>query len=105
MMLAKLTLAELPRVEHAVIKCVPYFSTALALFLMSFPNEYYDWAPWSRQLLKLASVLLLFRVEVGRAWPDIGARILCYSICFSHSCNKHYPKGFPCGLVVYLIHC
>jgi hypothetical protein len=50
MMLAKLTLAELPRVERAVIKCVPYFSTALAL---SFPDEYYDLAPWSRQLLKL----------------------------------------------------
>lgn len=41
MMLAELTLTDLPRVGHAIIKRVPYFSTAMALFLMSFPDEQY----------------------------------------------------------------
>jgi hypothetical protein len=40
-MLAELTLTDLPRVGHAIIKRVPYFSTAMALFLMSFPDEQY----------------------------------------------------------------
>lgn len=59
---------------------------------MSFPDEYYDWAPWSRQLLKLASVLLSSRVELGRAWPDIGARILCYSTASPALATSIIPK-------------
>lgn len=40
-MLAELTLTDLRRVGHAIIKRVPYFPTAMALFLMSFPDEQY----------------------------------------------------------------
>jgi peptidoglycan/LPS O-acetylase OafA/YrhL len=109
MMLAELTLADLPRVEHAVIKCVPYLSATLALFLMSFPDEYYDWAPWSRQLHELASVLFPSRVQLGRAWPGIGAQILCYSICFSHSLRQALSQKFLVWLggvsySLYLLH-
>jgi len=83
MMLAELTMCQMPPMEHPVVKCVPFLSAFLGLFLMSFPTEYYDWASWSRFLHHLGSSLFPSWAELDRAWPGIGAQILCYSICVS----------------------
>jgi peptidoglycan/LPS O-acetylase OafA/YrhL len=109
MMLAELTMCDLPRGEHPIIKCIPYLSAALGLLLMSFPNEYYDWASWSRRLHELSSVMFPPGVELGRAWPGIGAQILCCSVCFSHSLRRALSQKFLLWLggvsySLYLLH-
>ena len=109
MMLAELTMCDMPRGEHALTKCIPYFSTALGLFLMSFPNEYYDWASWSLRLHEVGSSLFPSGVELGRAWPGIGAQILCYSVCFSPSLRQALSQKFLLWLggvsySLYLLH-
>ena len=109
MMLAELTMCDWPRREHPVIKCIPYLSTALGLFLMSFPNEYYDWASWCLRLHELGSLLFPPGVELGRAWPGIGAQILCYSVCFSPSLRHALSQKFLLWLggvsySLYLLH-
>jgi peptidoglycan/LPS O-acetylase OafA/YrhL len=109
MMLAELTMCDLPCGENAIARFVPYLGTGLGLFLMSFPNEYYDWASWSRQLHELALVIFPSGIELGRAWPGIGAQIVCSSVCFSSSLRKALSQGFLLWLggvsySLYLLH-
>jgi peptidoglycan/LPS O-acetylase OafA/YrhL len=109
MVLAELTMCDFPRVEIAIVKCIPFVSSAFGLLLMSFPNEYYDWAPWSRKLHELGSFVFPSGVEFGRAWPGIGAQILCYSVCFSASLRQAMSRKFLLWLggasySLYLLH-
>jgi peptidoglycan/LPS O-acetylase OafA/YrhL len=109
MILAELTMCDLPRVDMAIVKCLPFLSSAFGLLLMSFPNEYYDWALWSHKLHELGSFVFPSGVEFGRAWPGVGAQILCYSVCFSASLRQAMSQKFLLWLggasySLYLLH-
>jgi peptidoglycan/LPS O-acetylase OafA/YrhL len=83
MMLAELTMCEIPAMEYAILKCVPFLSALLGLFLMSFPSEFHEWASWSHFLHDLGLSLFPRSSLQDRAWSGVGAQILCYSICVS----------------------
>lgn len=83
MMLAELTMCDMPPMEHPALKCLSFLSAFLGLFLMSFPNEFSGYAAWSRLLQHIGTSLFPSWAEFGRAWPGVGAQILCLSVCVS----------------------
>ena len=55
---------------------------------MSFPAEYHKVAPWSRWLLDLHYKVFPQYAFVDRAWPTIGASLLCFAIIMSPHLRK-----------------
>ncbi len=82
-MLAELTMWQLPPLENPMVKCVPFLGAFLGLFLMSYPHDYHGFASWSETLFNLGLQIFPVAVHWDRSWPSIGAQILCLSICLS----------------------
>ena len=83
MILAELVSDDLPSRHNLLTTLLPFPLAFAGLFLMSFPNEYYEQTTWSRILAQAGRLIFPLSSEMGRAWPGLGAQILCFSVCFS----------------------
>jgi hypothetical protein len=83
MLIAELSILSLPPPNHRLLKPIPFVISALALYLMSYPDEYANWTPWSRSLQNFGTHIFPTNADFGRFWPGIGAQMLCLSIFFS----------------------
>lgn len=64
---------------------IPYFFAVLGLYLCSFPDSYYEVAPWSNRLYQIGQMIFPANPLYGRFWPGIGAQMLCAAILYSPS--------------------
>ena len=83
MMIAELSMTQLLTTKTRILTYTPYITFVLALILLSYPNEYADWATWSRTLLHLGQRMTPPGKDLGRFWPGLGAQLLCTSILLS----------------------
>ncbi|KAL9617107.1 MAG: hypothetical protein Q9160_008097 [Pyrenula sp. 1 TL-2023] len=65
------------------VQALPFVLAFFSLILMSYPNEYTTWAPWSRLLLNIGYTIFPDSTDFGRAWPGLGAQFLCMSVMIS----------------------
>lgn len=65
------------------LQALPLILAFVSLVLMSYPNEYTTWAPWSRFLLNVGYAIFPDTTDFGRAWPGLGAQFLCLSVMIS----------------------
>ena len=87
-------LAELNHTEYPLrfSKLSPFFAPPLAfcaLFLMSFPSQFQEWATWSSVLLAWFWKIAPENAELSRFWPTIGAQLLTFTIVMS----PHLRRG------------
>ncbi|EGD95170.1 hypothetical protein TESG_02662 [Trichophyton tonsurans CBS 112818] len=82
MILAELTYLPTPK-KSKVTTVLPYLVVALGLYLCSFPDRFADQAQWSRQLEQLGRIIFPKNAAMGRAWPNIGAQLLCFAVMYS----------------------
>ena len=109
MILAEFSLMSIHLPSHRFIQPLPFLAAVLALYLMSFPDEYPDWAPWSRQLNTLGKTIFPTDAEQGRFWPGIGAHILCFSVLLSPMMRKAFSHPYllylgKISFSLYLLH-
>jgi len=81
----------------------------LGLFLMSFPSEFQDWKPWTRQLSFIGHLIFPENADMGRYWCGIGAQVLCFSVYFSPDLRALFNMPFLTWLgsisfSLYLLH-
>jgi hypothetical protein len=88
MILAEFSVMSIKMPQHRFLRPIPFLTGLLALYLMSFPDEYAEWAPWSRRLNHLGTIIFPRGADQGRFWPGIGAQLLCISIFFSPIMRK-----------------
>lgn len=94
MMLAEISMDMPPEVISKGRKRIPlreifsYFLVVLGLYLCSFPDSFYETAPWSTRLWKIGQVIFPSGALYGRFWPGIGAQLLCFGILNSPSMRK-----------------
>jgi hypothetical protein len=114
MILAELSMtttqfASKSNLKWTVKQIVPYFFAVLGLYLCSFPDSYYEIAPWSNQLYHIGQVIFPPNPLYGRFWPGIGAQILCGAILYSPSMRAALSNRFLLWLgglsfPLYLLH-
>ncbi|KKY17705.1 hypothetical protein UCRPC4_g05338 [Phaeomoniella chlamydospora] len=85
---------------------IPYLLTPVALTLMSFPSSYAHFAPWSLYLQNLGvhwfpvlnwneygQPYYTPSIDLGRAYPGLGAQLLCACILFSPGLRRVFETG------------
>lgn len=109
MILAEISMYPLPQKNSGLVAILPYPLALLGLYFCSYPDEYNDWAPWSRQLLRLGTKIFPLNSDFGRFWPGLGAQILCFSILFSPPLRRALSHKYLLWLgsvsyPIYLLH-
>lgn len=88
------TMRIIPEIKSNVLRIIPILSAVLGLYLMSYPSEYQDWKPWTRQLRGIGEQIFPWYAEFERYWSAIGAQLLCLSVQVSpdlrHQLSNHF---------------
>jgi len=63
-----------------LFRWAPFLFALLGLYLMSFPSEYAQDAPWSRNLDNIGRAIIPDTADISRFWAGLGAQLLCLSI-------------------------
>jgi peptidoglycan/LPS O-acetylase OafA/YrhL len=87
MILAELSFMRqsMPKSKSTLANLLPYLLAILGLYLMSFPDSFYEQAAWSRRLWQIGLVIFPANPLFGRFYAGIGAQILCLAILLSPS--------------------
>ncbi|KAF3492268.1 uncharacterized protein GIQ15_01785 [Arthroderma uncinatum] len=108
MILAELSYLPPPK-KSRIASILPFFAVTLGLYLCSFPNQFADQARWSRQLEQLGHRIFPKNAAMGRAWPNLGAQLLCFGVMYSPQMRQvlshkwlHWIGGL--SFAIYLLH-
>ncbi|KAM5477422.1 hypothetical protein McanCB56680_007392 [Microsporum canis] len=108
MILAELTYLPPPK-KSKITTILPYFIVTLGLYLCSYPDRFADQARWSRELEQLGRIIFPKNAAMGRAWPNLGAQLLCFGVMYSPQMRHvlshkwlHWIGGL--SFSIYLLH-
>jgi hypothetical protein len=98
-----------PKSKITVRQIIPYIFAVLGLYLCSFPDSYYEVAPWSNQLYQIGQMIFPANALYGRFWPGVGAQMLSAAILYSPSMRSALSHRYLLWLgslsfPLYLVH-
>lgn len=107
--MAELSFPHPPEPKSLVAQVLPYPFAVLGLYLCSFPDQFYEQVPWSRQLWQIGLAIFPTNANFGRFWAGIGAQILCFAVLFSPSMRRALSNRYLLWLggvsfPLYLLH-
>lgn len=110
------------RILSHSLTVLPYIILPVALTLMSYPSSYAHLAPWSNYLQDLGiyyfpawawneydEPFMVPSIDLGRAYPGLGAQILCTCVLFSAGLRRAFESKWmgwlgSVSMGIYLLH-